>query len=93
MGLLGVDAPVPGIDPVGLIRREYLHLDLYVDSGMPGSKLALENKLHSIPMASQLSRYHAGFEGQRGADVTAFVLLSLMQPAFDLPHPWQWRGL
>jgi hypothetical protein len=92
----GVDPPTTGgPDPRGVIRREWLHVDLYVDAGLPGRKLVLENKILAIATAEQLVRYRETLmqaAEHRAVDprdeVTSWRLLTLLPPAFSLPEPW-----
>jgi hypothetical protein len=94
---LGVDPPTTGgPDPRGAIRREWLHVDLYVDSGLPGRKLVLENKILAIATAEQLTRYRetlANAAEHRVVDprdeITSWRLLTLLPPAFSPPEPWE----
>ncbi len=93
--LLGVDAPTEGgVDPRGPILREWQHIDFFVDSGMPGRKLVLENKVLAIPTAAQLVGYRTKLLSMKHLDdfATSWVLLSLMPPAFSLPAPWRYVG-
>lgn len=94
--LLGVDAPIGGVDSRGEIRREWQHIDLYVDSGMPGRKLVLENKVLAIATPNQLVAYRkklrslrefAGLDPQD--DKTAWRLLTLLPVNFVVPGPWE----
>ena len=94
---LGVDPPTTdGQDPRGAIRREWLHVDLYVDSGLPGRKLVLENKILAIATPEQLTRYRETLvkaAEHRVVDprdeVTSWRLLTLLPPAFSPPQPWE----
>ena len=94
---LGVDPPTThGPDPRGAIRREWLHVDLYVDAGLPGRKLVLENKILAIATAEQLTRYRENLvkaAEHRVVDprdeVTSWRLLTLLPPAFSPPDPWE----
>lgn len=94
---LGVDPPsTVGPDPRGAIRREWLHIDLYVDAGMPGRKLVLENKILAIATTEQLTRYRETVlkaAEHRVVDprdeVTSWRLLTLLPPAFSPPEPWE----
>lgn len=94
--LLGIDAPVGGVDPRPPIRREWHHIDLYIDTGMPGRKLVLENKVLAVATKRQLVEYRAELltnrefrQIERMDDVTAWRLLTLLPPTFALPEPWQ----
>lgn len=94
---LGVDPPsTVGPDPRGAIRREWLHIDLYVDAGMPGRKLVLENKVLAIATTEQLTRYRETILKAAAHrvvdpcdDVTSWRLLTLLPPAFSPPEPWE----
>jgi hypothetical protein len=94
---LGVDAPtLGGPDPRGAIRREWRHIDLYIDSGMPGRKLVLENKVLAIATAEQLVGYRGSLlkaREHRAVDptgqLTSWRLLTLLEPTFEMPEPWQ----
>lgn len=92
---LGIDAPVDGVDPRGPIRREWRNIDLYIDCGMPGGKLVLENKVLAVATKRQLVDYRAKLladpEFRRvdaRDDVTQWRLLTLLPPTFALPDPW-----
>lgn len=91
---LHADAPPSeGPDSPGPIRREWRHIDLYLDSGMGGRKLVLENKVLSVPNAAQLTGYHdkllADPRIKHAAPVTSWVLLTLLPVGFDAPAPWR----
>lgn len=90
---LGIDAPSSeGPDGPGPIRREWQHVDLYVDSGMGGRKLVLENKVLAVATRKQLEDYRAKLLQNRWIEyadpVTEWRLLTLLPPAFQLPGPW-----
>lgn len=88
---LGIDPPVPGgVDPIGSIRREWKHVDLFIDTGLPGHELVLENKVLAVPDRRQLSRYHEQVAPHvKGGDLTHWWVLSLIAPSFPLPEPWR----
>jgi hypothetical protein len=94
---LGVDPPTTdGPDPRGAIRREWRHIDLYVDAGMPGRKLVLENKILAIATPEQLARYRETLmkvAEHRTVDprdqATSWRLLTLLPPTFSPPRPWE----
>lgn len=76
-----------------VVHRELHNLDLYVETGMGGHRLALENKLHALPRKEQLEEYTAKLEtGPDGSPAklagTRCVLLSLINPVEALPYPW-----
>src|SRR4051794_26469254 len=51
---LGAEPPMVG-EYQPLIRREWQHVDLYVDCGLGRRKLVLENKILAIPTSAQLA--------------------------------------
>ncbi|MFC5263021.1 PD-(D/E)XK nuclease family protein [Kribbella qitaiheensis] len=87
--LLAVDAPTDSSKY--RIRREWKHVDLFVDAGPGQRKLVLENKVGAIPTVGQLSAYRVtllrdhAFDDER----TSWRLLSLLPPTFSLPAPWR----
>ena len=88
---LGVDVPgTTGPDARGPILREWKHADLVIDSGMPGRKLILENKILAVATPVQLRGYHAEIIKERvyAHDTTSWRLLTLLPPTFELPDPW-----
>ncbi|MGW5456238.1 PD-(D/E)XK nuclease family protein [Nocardia sp. NPDC003979] len=72
------------------VEREYRHWDLFVDSGMGCGKLVVENKLHSLPHADQLSDYYEKAPQRLRTDEVVYALLSLIRPTFALPSPWRY---
>ena len=86
-------ATYPDIDAIR-VARELKHLDVVVDPVDAHPKVVVENKLYSIPYPAQLLKYNpvalpwSPNHGEAGASNTRYVLLSLMDPSFDLPAPW-----
>ena len=82
-----------GVSQLG-VWRERRHLDVVIDPVGAGPKIAVENKLYSVPYPAQLSKYNAyplpwsPHHVEGGAQATRYVLLSLMAPSFPLPSPW-----
>jgi len=82
-----------GVSQVG-VWRERRHLDVVIDPVRASPKVVVENKLYCVPYPAQLSKYNAyplpwsPYHGERGAQATRYVLLSLMTPSFPLPSPW-----
>jgi hypothetical protein len=95
--LLGVDPPT-GDDPEprGPIRREWHHVDLYIDTGRPGRKLVLENKVLAVATRDQLTGYYEKLRSLReftradpNDEVTSWRILTLLPLTFAAPPPWQ----
>lgn len=86
-------ASYPAVHQV-VVHRELKNLDIVIDPVEAHPKVVVENKLYSIPYPSQLLKYNAyelpwsANHGSEGAPETRYVLLSLMDPSFDLPAPW-----
>ena len=65
-----------------------------IDPAGASPKVAVENKLYSVPYPAQLRKYNTYplpwslQHGAGGAQATRYVLLSLMTPSFPLPIPW-----
>ena len=65
-----------------------------IDPAGARPKIVVENKLYSVPYPAQLSKYNAHplpwspDHDEPGAPDTRYVLLSLMEPSFQLPSPW-----
>lgn len=84
----------PDVDAVK-VAREFKHLDLAIDPVGASPKVVVENKLYSIPYPAQLTKYTpetvpwSSGHGETGAPNTRYVLLSLMDPSFELPAPWE----
>lgn len=80
------------------VWRERRHLDIVIDPAGARPKIVVENKLYSVPYPEQLIKYSAyplpwsADHDERGAPDTRYVLLSLMEPSFPLPHPWAHVG-
>ena len=76
------------------VWRERRHLDIVMDPVGARPKIAVENKLYSVPYPAQLIKYNAHplpwspVHDASGAPRTRYVLLSLMKPSFPLPSPW-----
>jgi hypothetical protein len=70
-------------DPRKNVSREHLNLDLAVEFDN-GLLLVIENKVKSLPDRSQLERYGAKVKKKRPQGRVLFVLLSAMDPSFDL---------
>ena len=91
LDLLGA-ARYDGVGQVD-VWRERRHLDIVIDPVGASPKVVIENKLYSVPYEAQLSQYNAyplpwsPDHGERGAQATRYVLLSLMAPCFPLPDP------
>lgn len=80
------------------VWRERRHLDVVIDPVGARPKIAVENKLYSVPYPAQLIKYNAHplpwspDHDDSGAPGTRYVLLSLMKPSFPLPSPWVHAG-
>jgi hypothetical protein len=76
------------------VWRERRHLDIVIDPVGARPKIVVENKLYSVPYPAQLIKYTAHplpwspDHDESGAPDTRYVLLSLMEPSFQLPSPW-----
>lgn len=83
----------PDVDTVE-VARELKHLDVVVNPVGADPKVVVENKQYSIPYPAQLLKYNSvklpwsSSHGEEGAPNTRYVLLSLMDPCFELPAPW-----
>ncbi|QNG20806.1 PD-(D/E)XK nuclease family protein [Rhodococcus triatomae] len=72
------------------VRREWKHVDLFVDGGPNHHALALENKLLAVPDSRQLVGYHLSISSQElRSESTEYVLLALIPPYAGLPSPWR----
>lgn len=77
------------------VWREKRNFDLLVQTPKDSLNLVVENKMYSIPSLEQLERYTQNEvpwckePGSSGAPHTGYVLLSMMEPTFPLPHPWR----
>jgi hypothetical protein len=77
------------------VWREWKHIDLVARRSDGRARFVVENKLYSVPYAAQLESYASvdlpwsKDHGAQGARDTAYYLLALMDPTFDLPPPWQ----
>jgi hypothetical protein len=86
-----------GAEPIGELEvwREWRHIDLVARRVDSRTRFVVENKLYSIPYAKQLELYAkkplpwSEGHGPRGAADTSYILLSLMDPTFELPPPWR----
>ena len=83
----------PDVDTVE-VAREFKNLDVVINPVDSNPKIVVENKLYSIPYPAQLRKYTSydlpwsSGHGTDGAPNTRYVLLSLMDPSFDLPAQW-----
>jgi hypothetical protein len=87
---LGLGSPVH-VEHAPIVRREWQHIDLFIDSGLGCQKLVLENKVLAIPTSKQLVNYRAKLLNLKHFkdDATSWVMLSLLAPTFQLPEPWR----
>lgn len=79
--------PLATITPAffgSLIERNWRGLDLFVDEDMGSHKLALINRVNSVPSADRLTSIARNVRHP----ITVHLLLSLIPPLEPIPEPW-----
>ncbi|MBM4555124.1 hypothetical protein GS466_08975 [Rhodococcus hoagii] len=67
-----------------IVKRDWHGLDLFVDEDMGSHKLALINRVHSLPTADRLD----AIAGNVRWPITVHLMLSLVTPHEPVPEPW-----